>query len=215
MKSAERHKLKENEVASLLTRILDWLMPRLTVILSVLGVILVLFVAYLIIHHNKVQKNIEAGRNIEMTMKDLGVTAIGSLDNEKVNVLENLAAEYSRTRNGAKLLFDIGKYYLNKGEDEKAAEYFMKSAENHMDRNLALVAAASAYQNSGEFGQAEAVLSEIKSGESSYENALYLRYIGALKTDNEELAEELAGKMKDLDLEGSVYKEMLNLREVL
>ena len=215
MKSTERHKLKENEVASLLARSVSWFAPRLTMIVSAAGVLLILFIAFVIMHHQGIQKNLRAGRNISATLADVTGGNMSEAGADKIAVMEDLADKYGSTKNGAKLLFDLGTYYAERGEDAVSAEYFRRSSKHLMEKGRAYVAAAGQYQNLGEFEKAEEMLLKVGRDDPAYENALYLRYIGALKTDDLKTAEAVAAELKSSFGDKSVYKDMTSLREVL
>ena len=215
MKSSERHKLKENEVASALSRFLHWVTPRLNTILIVAGCLIVLLVTMLIIRYQNERRDETAGMNITKALQDLGGGSLEQVSPDKFSLIEELAHKYKNTPSGAVLLYRLGVMYRDKGEDEKALEFFNMAACSLQDKDPAYIAQAGLYMKAGRYDAAKENLYKIDKESPLYDNALYLLYLCGRATQDESLIRRAAEELAAERFSESPYQKMIAIREVL
>jgi tetratricopeptide (TPR) repeat protein len=215
MKSSERHKLKENEVASVLSRVLHWVTPRLNTILIVAGVLIVLLVAVLIIRFQNERRDTAAGTNITKTLQDLGGGSLDQVPRDKIPLLEEMGKKYKNTPSGAVLLYRLGLMYRDQNEDDKALEFFNMAVRSLEDKDPAYIAQAGLNMKAGRYDAAKEDLYRISRESPLYDNALYLLYLCGRGTQDESLTQKAAEELSSERFSESPYQKMIAIREVL
>ena len=215
MKSSERHKLKENEVASVLSRFVHWVTPRLNTILIVAGCLVVLLVTVLIIRFQNERRDTAAGTNITKTLQDLGGGSLGQVPQDKIPLIEEMARKYKNTPSGAVLLYQLGMMFRDQKQDDKALEYFGMAVRSLEDKDPAYIAQAGLNMKAGRYDDAKADLYKIRQESPLYGNALYLLYLCGRATQDESLTQKAAEELTSERFSESPYQKMIAIREVL
>ena len=215
MKSSERHKLKENEVASVLSRFLHWVTPRLNTILIVAGCLVILLIAALVIRYQNDRRDSAAGVNITKTIRDLGGGSLEGVPEDKIPLIEEMAKKYKNTPSGAVLLYRLGLMAREKGDNEKALDFFHMAARALEDKEPANIALAGLYMKSGQYETAKENLYKIAPESPLYDNALYLLYLCGRATQDENLKKRAADELSSERFAESPYQKMIAIREVL
>jgi predicted negative regulator of RcsB-dependent stress response len=214
MKSTERHKLKENEFASALSRIIHWVTPRLNTILAAVGILILLVVALWIIRYQKETRNKAAGVNITKTLQDLG-GSWEKIPEEKMTLLEEMGEKYKNTPAGAALLFRLGQHFAEEEDTEKAVKYYSLAASSLYEKDPVQLALSGIYVKTGEYDKAKEYLYKISKESPLYDNVLYLLYLCGKGARDESLAQKAANELNRDEYKESPYPKMLAIREVL